>query len=244
MVLEGDLEMNDLDIMVPKHVGIIMDGNGRWAKERGLPRSLGHKEGANNLKKLLPYVYDTGVRYVTVYAFSTENFSRNSEEVNYLMNLFTTFFKKDFQEIIKRNVKVVFSGRRDPLPASVLESMDYLTEATKDGENGILNICINYGSQFEIVDMVKKISEKVVNKEISISDITKEVVEENLYNELPPIDLVIRTSGEQRCSNFMMYQSAYAEYYFPKTYFPDFDFKEFDLAIEEYNKRNRRFGGN
>lgn len=236
--------MNDSNVMIPKHVGIIMDGNGRWAKERGLPRSLGHKEGANNLKKLLPYVYDTGVRYVTVYAFSTENFSRDSEEVNYLMNLFTTFFKRDFKEIIKRDVKVVFSGRREPLPVSVLESMDYLTEATKNGQNGILNICINYGSQFEIVDMVKKISEKVMNQEISISDITKEVIEENLYNELPPIDLVIRTSGEQRSSNFMMYQSAYAEYYFPKTYFPDFDFKEFDLAIEEYNKRNRRFGGN
>lgn len=236
--------MSELEMQVPNHVGIIMDGNGRWAKERNLPRSLGHKEGAQNLRKLLPYIYDRGVRYVSIYAFSTENFERDINEVNYLMDLFVKHFKDEYEEIINRGVKVVFSGRREPLPESVLESMDTLMEATKDNTNGVLNVCLNYGSQFEIVDMAKKISSLVLENKLDISDITKEVVEENLYHKLPPIDLVIRTSGEQRCSNFMMYQSAYSEFYFPKTYFPDFDGKEFDLAIEEYNKRNRRFGKN
>jgi len=236
--------MSELEMQVPNHVGIIMDGNGRWAKERNLPRSFGHKEGAQNLRKLLPYIYDYGVRYVSIYAFSTENFERDINEVKYLMDLFVKHFKDEYEEIINRGVKVVFSGRREPLPESVLESMDTLMEATKDNTNGVLNVCLNYGSQFEIVDMVKKISNLVLDGKLDINDITKEVVEDNLYHKLPPIDLVIRTSGEQRCSNFMMYQSAYSEFYFPKTYFPDFDSNEFDLAIEEYNKRNRRFGKN
>lgn len=236
--------MSEIDFEIPKHIGIIMDGNGRWAKNRNMPRSLGHKAGAENLKKLLPHIYDRGIRYVSVYAFSTENFERDSNEVNYLMDLFVKHFKSEYKAIIKRGIKVVFSGRREPLPKSVLDSIDTLMEATKDNKNGVLNICLNYGSQFEIVDMVKKVSTMVLEGKLSISEITKEIVEKNLYHELPPIDLVIRTSGEFRCSNFMMYQSAYAEFYFPETYFPDFNDKEFDLALTEYNKRNRRFGKN
>ena len=236
--------MSNIELNIPNHVGIIMDGNGRWAKERNLPRSLGHKEGAENLRKLLPYIYDKGVRYVSIYAFSTENFERDINEVRYLMDLFTKHFENEYDEIIKRGVKVVFSGRREPLPESVLESMDKLMDATKDNQNGVLNVCLNYGSQFEIVDMVKKVSKLVLDGKINIDDIDKKIVEENMYHYLPPLDLVIRTSGELRCSNFLMYQSAYSEFYFPKTYFPDFDSKEFDLAIEEYNKRNRRFGKN
>ena len=236
--------MSNVELNIPNHVGIIMDGNGRWAKERNLPRSLGHKEGAENLRKLLPYIYDKGVRYVSIYAFSTENFERDINEVKYLMDLFTKHFENEYDEIIKSGVKVVFSGRREPLPESVLESMDKLMDATKDKQNGVLNVCLNYGSQFEIVDMVKKVSKLVLDGKININDIDKKIVEENMYHYLPPLDLVIRTSGELRCSNFLMYQSAYSEFYFPKTYFPDFDSKEFDLAIEEYNKRNRRFGKN
>ena len=236
--------MEKQDFNLPNHVGIIMDGNGRWAKERNLPRSLGHKEGAENLRRLLPYIYDKGIKYVSIYAFSTENFERDINEVKYLMDLFTKHFKNEYDEIIKRGVKVVFSGRREPLPESVLKSMDELMAATSQNENGVLNVCLNYGSQFEIVDMVKKVSKMVLDGEISIDDIDKQIVEENLYHHLPPVDLVIRTSGELRCSNFLMYQSAYSEFYFPKTYFPDFNQDEFDLAIEEYNKRNRRFGKN
>lgn len=236
--------MSKIDFEIPNHIGIIMDGNGRWAKNKNMPRSLGHKAGAANLINLLPYIYDKGIRYVSIYAFSTENFERDNNEVNYLMNLFVKHFKSEYEEIINRGIKVVFSGRREPLPKSVLDSIDTLMEATKDNKNGILNICLNYGSQFEIVDMVKKVSTMILEGKLSISEITKEIVEKNLYHELPPIDLVIRTSGEFRCSNFMMYQSAYAEFYFPETFFPDFNDKEFDLALAEYNKRNRRFGRN
>lgn len=236
--------MSNGEIKLPIHVGIIMDGNGRWAQERGLSRSEGHREGANNLKKLLPHIYDCGIRYVSVYAFSTENFNRAKEEVHYLMKLFMNYFRKSFQEVIDRNVKVVFSGRRENIPKEVWDSMSYLTEITKNGENGILNICLNYGGQYEIVDMTKRVCVMVMNGSLSIDEIDKEIVEENLYQKMPAIDLVIRTSGEQRSSNFMPFQSAYAEYYFPKTYFPDFNSQQFDQAIEEYQKRNRRFGGN
>lgn len=236
--------MEQEKIILPNHVGIIMDGNGRWATERKLSRSLGHKEGANNLKKLLTYIYDRGIHYVSVYAFSTENFKRDKKEVDYLMNLFSTFFKRDFQEIIDRKIKVVFSGRRENVPDSVWDSMKYLEDKTKDGENGILNICLNYGGQYEILDMTKKVCQLVLENKITIDQIDLNIIEDNLYNKLPAIDFMIRTSGEYRSSNFMLYQTAYAEYYFPTTYFPDFNEGEFEKALLEYNKRNRRFGGN
>ncbi len=225
---------------VPNHLGIIVDGNGRWAEKRGLNRSLGHKEGADNLKKLLLYIYDKKVPYVSIYAFSTENFKREKSEVDFLMNLFVTLFTKEFLTLKEKGVKVVFSGRRDPLPKKVLKSMDFLEEETKEQKNGVLNICLNYGGQYELVDAVKKIVEKGIKQE----EITKEVLEENLYQTLPPLDFIIRTSGEMRSSNFMIYQSAYAEYYFPDTLFPDFHEEDFDRAMDVYNKRNRRFGGN
>ena len=149
-----------------------------------------------------------------------------------------------YKTIIDRGVKVVFSGRKEPIPEDVWDSMNYLMDVTKDGKNGVLNVCLNYGGDNEIVDMVKKVSELVVEGNITIEDIDKQIVKNNLYCIMPEIDLMIRTSGEQRSSNFMLYQAAYAEYYFPKTYFPDFDKKEFELSLLEYNKRNRRFGGN
>ncbi len=229
---------------LPNHVGIIMDGNGRWATEKGLSRSEGHKAGAENLMNLLYHVYDVGIPYLSIYAFSTENFKRVKEEVEFLMNLFFTLFHKKLKTLKKLDVKVVFSGREENIPKKVWNSMKTLEEETKNGTKGVLNICLNYGGQYEIVDMVKKVSTKVLNKELTIDDITKEVVEDNLYQKLPPLDLVIRTSGEIRNSNFMIYEAAYAEYYYPKTYFPDFNNEEFDKALEEFSKRKRRFGGN
>lgn len=229
---------------IPNHIGIIMDGNGRWAKERGMIRSLGHREGAKNLKKLLYHMYDRKVKYVSLYAFSTENFARDKQEVDYLMKLFVTLFKKELKSLKELDVKVVFSGRREPLPNAVLEAMDDLSEATKNCKTGVLNICINYGGQYEIVDMTKKIAQLVVDKKLTIGEITKEVVEDHLYQKLPPIDFVIRTSGEMRTSNFMPYQAAYAEYYFPNIYFPDFQENDFDEAILAFQNRNRRFGKN
>ncbi len=231
------------NVVYPNHLGIIMDGNGRWAKEKGLNRSLGHKAGADNLIKLLDYIYDnTSIKVVSLYAFSTENFKRDKNEVDYLMKLFVTLFNNKLESIKKNNVKVVFSGRRENLPKSVLEAMDKTTDDTKNNTRGVLNICLNYGGDYEIVDMTKKIVKQVLDGTLKLEDITKEVVSENLYQELPPLDFVIRTSGEKRISNFMIYQSSYAEYDFPDTYFPDFDSKCLEESLDNYRKRNRRFG--
>ena len=233
--------MNGLNL--PIHVGIIMDGNGRWAKKRGLARSLGHSAGAKNLKKLLSHIYKRGIKYVSVYAFSTENFKRSKEEVDYLMKLFIKMFKTNAKEFIKDKIKVVFSGSRNNLSEELNNAMDDLEEKTKDFENGIFNVCLNYGGRSEIIDATKKIAKLVKDGNLAIDDIDEEVLDNNMYNRLPDLDFVIRTSGEMRTSNFMPWQSTYAEYYFPDTLFPDFDEKQFDIAIEEFQKRSRRFGG-
>ena len=232
------------ELIIPKHIGIIVDGNGRWATERGLPRSMGHKVGAENLKKVCLYLDELGVKYLSVYVFSTENFKRENKEVEFLMDLFVKMFKSEFNEIIKRGIKVVFSGRRDRLRKEVLEAMDYLEEATSKNHGSCLNICLNYGGQSEIVDMTKKRCQMYKEDKISLDDIDVELVRKNLYQDLPPVDFLIRTSGELRLSNFLLYQASYAELYFPKTYFPDFKESDVLKAIEEFNKRDRRFGGN
>ena len=234
--------MDYSNLKVPRHVAIILDGNGRWAKEKGLTRSMGHDAGFTNLKNISKYILSKGIKVLSVYAFSTENFKRSKEEVDYLMHIFTSKFKICIKDFNKENIKVIFSGRDKPLPNKVLKSMKELEEATNDNTKGILNICINYGGRSELVDTCKKISKMVENKEISIDDIDEELVSRNLYNDLPDVDLMIRTSGELRLSNFMLWQNSYAEFYFPKTYFPDFDEEEFDKAIIEYTKRDRRFG--
>lgn len=226
-----------------KHVAIILDGNGRWAKERGMTRSEGHYHGFNNLTNLAKYIFKKGVKVLSVYAFSTENFKRDKKEVDYLMSLFTTGFKTYGKELNKEGIKVVFSGRIEPLPKKVLDIIDKVTEMTKDNEKGIFNICVNYGGQYEILDAVKKIAEEVQNGDLDINDIDLSTVNSYMYQDLPPIDLMIRTSGEERLSNFLLFQNAYAEFYFPKVYFPAFDEKEFDKAVEVYESRDRRFGG-
>ena len=231
------------DLIIPNHVGIIMDGNGRWAQKRGLARSLGHKAGADNLLSLCKHISKVGVKYLSLYAFSTENFKREVGEVNYLMNLFIELFNSKLKELSDNNVKVIFSGRRKPLPEKVLKAMDEVVTYSENNTGLILNICINYGGRAEIVDMTKKLCELYKDNKITLEDIDYDLVNKNLYHELPDVDLVIRTSGELRISNFMLYQSSYAEYYFPETLFPDFNEEEFDKAILEFNKRNRRFGG-
>lgn len=221
---------------IPIHVGIIMDGNGRWASKRGKIRSFGHEAGARNLKELATHIFNKGIKYLSVYAFSTDNFKRSNDEVNYLMNLFIKMFKKEFMFLRDLDVKVVFSGRRENLREDVLESMDSITELSKNNKSGVFNVCLNYGSLEEIVDACNKLV-----KENKI--VTKEEFYHYLYNDLPPLDMVIRTSGEYRLSNFMLYQSSYAEYFFVNTLFPDFNGLEFDKVLEEYKGRNRRFGG-
>ena len=231
------------DNKLPIHVGIIMDGNGRWAKKRGLSRSIGHKMGAKNLKKLLKHIYKRNIKIVSIYAFSIENFKRDKKEVEYLMDLSIKFFTNELKTFMKEKIKVLFSGRKDNLRVDVINAMNELEENTKNNTKGILNICFNYSGQKEIVDAIKKIAMKINNNEITIDDINEDLVSENMYQVLPPLDFVIRTSGELRTSNFMIWESSYAEYYFPNTLFPDFNEKEFDIAIEEFQKRNRRFGG-
>lgn len=230
-------------IVLPRHVGIIMDGNGRWAKKRGLARSLGHKAGASNLEKLLKYIFNLGIPFVSVYAFSTENFKRSKEEVDYLMDLFVKFFTKKKKIFVKSKIRVLFSGSKNNLREDVKKGMIELEKDTRDFPDYTFNICLNYGGRLEIVDTIKKISNEVNQGKLSIDDIDEELVSHYMYQDLPDLDLVIRTSGEQRISNFMLWQSSYAEYYFPNVLFPDFNPEEFDKAIIEYNKRNRRFGG-
>ncbi len=225
------------NIIVPNHIGIIMDGNRRWAKEKKKKTIEGHLAGANRIISLAKYIFDKGVKYLSIYAFSTENFNRSAEEVSYLMGLIIKFFNERVNELHDYNIKIVVSGLRDNLSKEVLKCIDNVVDLTKDNTGGVLNICLNYGGRREIVDAVNKIKEANVN-------ITEETFGKYLYNDLPDLDYVIRTSGEERISNFMLWQISYAEFYFPKVYFPDFDEKEFDKAIEIYNNRNRRFGGN
>lgn len=231
--------MNE-EYKIPNHVAIILDGNGRWAKKRGLKRSLGHKAGFENLKELSNYIFERGVKILSVFAFSTENFKREKEEVDYLMDLFANKFKEYRNE--KNNVKLVFSGRREGLPDKVINAINEMEEATKNNSEHIFNICINYGGRADIIDATKKIVEDVKLGKFDINTLDEKTYIKYLYNEIPDIDFFIRTSGEIRVSNFILYQSAYAEMYFPETLFPDFDSKEFDKALDAYNKRDRRFG--
>lgn len=229
--------------MIPKHVGIIVDGNGRWAKARGLSRSQGHKAGADALDKICKHVNKLGIEVLSLYVFSTENFKRSVDEVNYIMDLFIKRFENDFETYNKLNIKIIFSGRREPLNEKVLEKMDIIREKTKNNTGLVLNFCVNYGGQSEIVDACKKFCNDVLENKTCINELNEELFYRYLYNDLPPVDLMIRTSGELRLSNFLLYQNAYAEFSFPKTYFPDFTEEEFDKIIDDYGKRDRRFGG-
>lgn len=231
-----------MDNKIPKHVAIIMDGNGRWAQKRGLKRTKGHQKGAEALKKISEYVYDKNIKVLSAFAFSTENWKRDKEEVDYLMDLFIKAFKENFDVVKKKGVKVIFSGIKDKLSDKVIKTMEKMTEETKDNTNGIFNICLNYGGQDEIINATKKISKDVKDGIIDYNDINQDLFGKYLFNDLPPIDLLIRTSGEYRISNFMLWQMAYAELYFTDTLWPDFDEKEMDKAIDSYNKRDRRFG--
>lgn len=234
--------MNEQNLKIPTHVAIILDGNGRWAKERGKKRTEGHLEGYKNLKEISKYILKKGTKVLSVFAFSTENFKRPQEEVDFLMNLFAKGFKKDAHIFQEENIRVVFSGVKENLRKDVVEAMDYLEEATKENTLGILNICLNYGGRQEIVEATKKISMLVEKNQLDIEDITEETFKNYLFQDLPDIDLLIRTSGELRVSNFMLWQLSYAEFYFANCHFPDFNGVEYDKALLSYTKRDRRFG--
>ena len=228
-----------MDLKIPNHVAIIVDGNGRWAKEKGKNRSEGHDAGLKNLKKLTKYIFSKGIKFLSIYVFSVENFKRDNDEVNHLMNLFVFLFKKNRKYFAENNIKVVFSGSDVNLPREVISARDEIVRLTKDNDGGVLNICLNYSGRLEIVDATKKI----ISAGVDIDDIDEELFSKYLYQDLPDVDFMIRTSGEYRVSNFLLWQISYAEFYFPNKYFPDFGEEDFNIALVEYTKRDRRFGG-
>lgn len=220
-----------------------MDGNGRWAKERGLPRREGHLAGINALENVLRRAEKLGIPCLTVYAFSTENWKRPVQEVKFLFQLFEETLMKRAGDLFSNNIKVKVIGRRESLPASLLKTIDRIEEKTSGNKKHTLNIAFNYGGRAEIVDVVSAVIREY-EKGKKFAQIDEEVIESFLYNpEFPEVELLIRTGGEKRLSNFLLWQSAYAELYFTEKYWPDFDGDELEKAIEDFKKRNRRFGG-
>jgi len=223
--------------MTPKHIAIIMDGNGRWAKNRHLPRFMGHREGAKRIKKIIKHAGDSGVKYLSVYAFSTENWSRPQKEVEALMDIFQKYLKAEAKNMLRDNIKLIVTGRKDNVSPKLLKAIAEVEELTSKNDGLTFNICFNYGGRAEILDGINKIIES------GEKNITDESFRKFLYSEIPDPELVIRTSGEFRISNFLLWQIAYSEIYVTDVLWPDFDEKEFDKALENYKKRDRRFGG-
>lgn len=225
---------------IPRHVGIIMDGNGRWAKGRGLPRLAGHVKGIDTLEKIVDQADSLGIKYLSVYAFSTENWKRPAPEVGGLMKLFKVYIARKLAKIKERNGRLRFAGRRDRFSDGLIDVINGAEAETANAPGMQLIICLDYGGRYEIVDAVKKIIADGKNAD----EITEELISENIYlPDVPDIDLIIRTSGELRTSNFNLWRGAYSEYYCTQTLWPDFDEKELDAAVEFYAGRDRRKGG-
>lgn len=228
---------------LPKHVAIIMDGNRRWAKKNNLDTPQGHKEGAENLKRLAKFANKIGIKYMTVYAFSTENWKRSKEEVSAIMKLLK-FYIASLLKKYDSNIKINVLGRIKNLPKELQEEIQKIIEKTKNNTGLVLNICFNYGGRDEIVTATKKIAEKVLNGEIKLDSINEQVFSDNLYTAgQPDPDLLIRTSGEERISNFLPWQISYSEFVFTEKYWPEYNEEEFIKSIQIYQKRTRRFGG-
>jgi undecaprenyl diphosphate synthase len=240
----NQLKQEILNKQIPYSIAFILDGNGRWAKKRGMPRTYGHTKGIEALVKISEACHELGVKNVLVYAFSTENWSRPKEEVDFLMNALIENLAKYKKKLVTNQTRVKVIGERDNLPENILGAIEEVEELTKDFTSYTLGICFNYGGRQEIVHATKEIAKQVVEGKISIDEINVDLFEKNLYtNDFYDIDLMIRTSGEERLSNFLPWQLAYSEFIFTKCYWPDFNKKELYLAILEYQSRNRRFGG-
>lgn len=229
---------------VPAHIAIIMDGNGRWAKSRFMPRTYGHKVGVETIRKVVKECSRLGVKYLTLYAFSTENWKRPKDEVSALMGLLVKYLRNELEELHKNNVKILTIGDISKLPQACIEELDHAKEKTKDNRGLVMSLALNYGGRNDLVNAVKNISQEVLGGKISIEDIGDDLISSHLStNESPDPDLVIRTSGEQRLSNFLLWELAYSEFYFADIHWPDFDEKELQKAIFAYQSRDRRFGG-
>ena len=231
--------MTNLDIKIPTHIAIIMDGNGRWAAARGLPRLEGHRAGTENLRQIIRASVELGVKYLTLYAFSTENWGRPKDEVHGLLGILETVIDRELNELKKEGVRICHVGRLDAMPKKVREKVLKSLELTHDNDRLILNIAWNYGGRDEIVYAIQQI----IKAGLAAEEVTEEVVSRYLFTQsCPDPDLIIRTSGEMRVSNFLIWQSAYSEWYFTPTLWPDFNKEELEKAIEAYNQRKRRFG--
>jgi undecaprenyl diphosphate synthase len=231
--------MKNKKINIPKHVGIIMDGNRRWARERNLKTFDGHKKGFDVAKQMPNWFFEKGVKIISLYAFSTENWKRESGEVNYLMKLFRGFLKDNLEELKEKKYKLLISGRIDALPGDLPELCLEAETQTKDNDLGILNLCLNYGGRAEIIDVIKK----MIKKGVEVDQVHEGMIRKNLYHgELSDPDLIIRTSGEKRLSGFLTWQGIYSELIFLEKYWPDFEKRDVDLIIEEYSGRKRTFG--
>lgn len=230
--------------LLPAHLGIIMDGNGRWAKRRGLPRSAGHKVGAGTFRTITRYCSNIGIKYLTVYAFSTENWKRPKEEVDALMKLFEEYLREAISDFKDDDIVVRFIGDKTAFSPKLQELIEETEASSKDRPGMVLNIAMNYGSRDELVTAVKKIALKISDKSLDIDDINEQLISDNLYTAgQPDPDLIIRPSGEYRISNFLLWQSAYSEYIVMDILWPDFKPEDVDKALIEYSHRNRRFGG-
>ena len=224
---------------IPRHVAIIMDGNGRWAKRRGMPRLFGHRAGVENLRAVIKACVEFGIQYLTIYAFSTENWGRPQDEVKGLQKLFHEAFTNEFIELRKQGVRIVHLGQREGIPQDLLDEIDEAVEGSKNNDRLVLSVALNYGSRNEIMHAVRSMIAEGMKPE----DVTEQAISDHLFTAgIPDPDLVIRTSGEQRLSNFLLYQTAYSEWEFPETLWPDFGKDQLLQAVYEYSKRDRRFG--
>lgn len=245
MALFGKKEKEEqsLPAVLPQHVGFIMDGNGRWAKKRGLPRSFGHREGAKNFKKIVRYCKDIGLKNISFYAFSTENWQRPDDEVNTIMELFRDYIV-DVRNFLSENTRMIFLGDKSAFDEDLQEKMIKLEQDTAHYTEMTLMMAVNYGGRDEIAHAARLLAQKAKDGELNPEDITEQSVADNLYTAgFPDVDLLIRPSGELRLSNYLIWQCAYAEYYFTDVLWPDFSPKELDKALIEFQNRNRRFGG-
>ncbi len=231
------------DMIIPQHVGIIMDGNGRWAKKRGLPRNMGHKQGAAVFKKTINWCRELGIKCATFYAFSTENWKRPADEIDGIMDLLRRYIG-DIREAARENIRIIIIGDISRFDEDIRADLEDIQNDTKQNDGFIVSIALNYGGRAELVKAMQQLGSDIEAGKLAPSDISEDLIEQCLYtSEMPPLDLVIRPSGEQRLSNFLIWQAAYAEFVFMDVLWPDFTKKDLQFALEQFSSRNRRYGG-
>ena len=244
MGLFNSKKSNELPSVLPEHIAIIMDGNGRWAKKRGLPRTAGHKRGANNFRTIANYLNDIGVKYMTFYAFSTENWKRSKDEVDTIMELFKDYLSEALDRLNETNMRMIFIGDKSVLTDEIRALMERIETESAKNDGTVVNMAINYGGRQELTFACREIAEKVKSGELNAEDITEDTIDANIFTKgQPDPDLIIRPSGEYRLSNFLIWQSAYSEFWFDNVLWPDFSINDLNRALNDYANRQRRFGG-